>query len=282
MSSLQIRHLLATSIMAAGSLAMAPHAAHAGIITGSWDPEFGPYLPGLSWAARAEFYVPDTCSAQADGDYANAGACAGSVVNNAFLRLYDTAVADPNNFFEVSLNSSNTDFENNGASPGYQIFDIRVRSGQVVGVNASRADIAFFNSFLTPIFSFYTAQSSVNNIFGMTFSLAGPDIWCLGCDNVNGYPTGFNNGNPAVYASKAELEQFLVTYTDAGPPKLSDGLGNPIGARLDGEGNFLGLGTASSTSTVPEPGSLALALAALGALVGLGWRGRSERQPARP
>ena len=104
-----------------------------------------------------------------------------------------------------------------------------------------------------------------NNLFGMIFNLAGPEIECFHCDNVNGYPTGSINGNPSVYADKTQRDQFLITYTDTGAAKQTNGNGQALGARLDGAGNFLGLGTGQ----VPEPGSLGLALAALVACAGL-------------
>ncbi len=251
---------------------MAPGVAQAGLITGAWDPVFGSYLPGLSWQVQASFYVPDACINQGNGDYSTspAGLCAGVSVNSAYLRLYDTGLADPNDFFQLSANSTNIDFHfAGGVSPGYGVNNIRITNGQVVGFDAGRQDGGFLglNLYLTPVYGWYTTPASaVNNLFGMVFRLAGPEVECAFCDNVFGYPTGNNNGNPSVAADKAQLQQFLVSYNDNGTARLTDASGLPVGARLDGAGNYLGLGT-SATTPLPEPGGPALVLAALAALV---------------
>ena len=237
-------------------------AAQAGLVTGAWDPAFGAYLPGLSWQVQANFYVPDACANQADGDYAATGLCAGVAVNSAILRLYDTGLADPNNFLQINAHSTHIDFHNALPSPGYGVNNLRITSGQVVGFDAGRQDGPFLGlgQYLTPVYGWYTAPASaVNNLFGMTFRLDGPQIECYHCDNVNGYPSS----KPSVYADKTHLEQFLVTYNDSGAAKQTDANGRALGARLDGAGTFLGLSTAPRA--VPEPGALGLALAALGA-----------------
>lgn len=252
--------------LALSLIGLVPGAAQAGLVTGSWDPVFGSFLPGLSWAVQGVFYVPDSCSNQIDGDYLTTGLCAGVTVNNAKLRLYDTALADPNNFLQINANSTHIDFHTEPVSPGYGVKRVRVTSGQVVGFDAGRQDGSFLAAdlFLTPVYGWYSPPpSAANNLFGMVFRLDGPEIECYKCDAVVGYPTGSNNNNPSVFAVKTQLEQFLITYTDSGDPKQSDANGNPIGARLDGAGVFLGLSTADGT--VPEPGTLGLALAALAA-----------------
>ena len=243
-----------------------PGAAQAGLVTGAWDPAFGAYLPGLSWQVKANFYVPDACANQADGDYAATGLCAGVAVNSAILRLYDTGLADPNNFLQINANSTHIDFHNALPSPGYGVNNLRITSGQVVGFDAGRQDGPYLGLglYLTPVYGWYTAPASaVNNLFGMTFRLDGPQIECYHCDNVNGYPSS----KPSVYADKTHLEQFLVTYNDSGAAKQTDSNGRALGARLDGAGTFLGLST--TPSAVPEPGALGLALAALGACAAL-------------
>lgn len=240
--------------------------AQAGLVTGAWDPAFGAYLPGLSWQVKANFYVPDACANQADGDYAATGLCAGVAVNSAILRLYDTGLADPNNFLQINANSTHIDFHNALPSPGYGVNNLRITSGQVVGFDAGRQDGPYLGLglYLTPVYGWYTAPASaVNNLFGMTFRLDGPQVECYHCDNVNGYPSS----KPSVYADKTHLEQFLVTYNDSGAAKQTDSNGRALGARLDGAGTFLGLSTAPGA--VPEPGALGLALAALAACAAL-------------
>ena len=263
-----MHHSLSLSLrrasLALSLIGLLPGTAQAGLVTGAWDPGFGAYLPGLSWQVQASFYVPDACASQADGDYARTGVCAGVSVNSATLRLYDTGLADPNNFLQINANSTHIDF--NSGPPGYGVNNLRITGGQVVGFDAGRQDGPYLGLglYLTPVYGWYTAPvSAVNNLFGMVFRLDGPDIECNRCDNVTGYPSG----NPSVYADKTHLSQFLITYNDNGSAKQTNGNGDALGARLDGAGNFIGLGTAPGT--VPEPGALGLALAALGACAAL-------------
>ena len=252
--------------LALSLIGLLPGTAQAGLVTGAWDPDFGAFLPGLSWQVQANFYVPDACANQVDGDYASTGVCAGVSVNSATLRLYDTGLADPNNFLQINAHSTHIDFHNDPASPGYAVNKLRITAGQVVGFDAGRQDGPYLglNLYLTPVHPRYTAPvSAVNNLFGMVFRLNGPEIECFHCDNVTGNPSS----KPSVYADKTHLSQFLVTHNDDGSAKQTNSHGDALGARLDGAGNFIGLGT--SPSTVPEPGALGLALAALGACAAL-------------
>ena len=252
--------LLALGLLAHGS-------SHAGLVSGRWDPLFGPILPNLSWQVQANFIVPDACSNQADGVYSTTGLCAGVSVQNAWLRLFDAnLVANVNDFFGIDANSNIVDFQTDPVSIGYGAFKVRIANQQVVGIEAGRQDIP--STPLTPVYMGTSIPAAVNNIFGLIFTVNGPVVTCRGCDNVYGYPTGVGNGNPDVDAATTELDQFLVTFTDSGAPKLTDADGNPLGARLDGAGNLLGFAvdTSAVPVSVPEPGTAALALACLGAL----------------
>ena len=249
-------------------------AARAGVVTGAWDPAFGAFLPGLSYQVRASFSVPDACSNQGDGIFATLGnPCAGATVTSARLRLFDTALGDPNNFFQISANSFN--FELNPGNPppggGFGVLQVRVQNQQVVGLAAG---MQINLPLLTPpsmgTFNGVVA-AALNNSFGLHFGVNGPVVTCIECSQTG---LGATPGNPNVVSGTTGLTQFLVTFNDNGRPKAgTDVNGNPIGAVLDSNGVFLGLGT-SPNSVIPEPGSLGLALAALLALGAAGPRRR--------
>ncbi len=177
-----LRNSLPRALLSLAMAGLLPGAAQAGLVTGAWDPAFGSFLPGLSWSVQATFYVPDACIDQGDGDYAASGLCAGVTVDSAYLRLYDTGLADPNNFFQINPNSAHIDFHNDPSSPGYGVKNLRITSGQVVGFDAGRQDAGYLglDQFLTPIYGAYpTPASTVNNLFGMVFRLAGPGSTCM-------------------------------------------------------------------------------------------------------
>lgn len=91
------KSLLAASLAAAGMFgAAAP--AHALLVSGSWDPQFGfPFAgsewtlngggTGLGWSGIATFDIPGSC--------ANFAACAGSKLISATVNFYD--ISDPLN-----------------------------------------------------------------------------------------------------------------------------------------------------------------------------------------
>ena len=154
--------------------------AHAGLVTGAWDPAFGPFLPNLNWAVRAELLIPNGCSNQADGVYSTAsGACAASgiSVQNIWLRLYDTG-ADPNNFFG-----------NNGLTPpnsavwslgpfAWTFNNVRVAGQQIVGFDATGAVVAqTVVSVSSVLYSF--PGSAGGNLFSLAFMTNGPTLECL-------------------------------------------------------------------------------------------------------
>lgn len=228
--------------------------AQAGLVTGNWDPQFGPDLPGLSYQVRVTMSVPDACSAQSDGIYAtDAGACAGASMVSARLRLFDTANGDAANFEEINAFSNNADFHTIGGSVGYGIFAVRVEGGMVVGLQAGRIDQPppAQPPLLTPVLVGYVGLGpTLANFFGMMFDTNGPQVFCDDC-----------NGGADVFALTDDAEGFVVTYTDGGAPKFADANGNAIGAVLDGDGVVTGL------RAVPLPGTLALMAAGLGVLL---------------
>lgn len=255
--------LIRRGIAAVGLASAAIGSAHAGLVTGSWDPSFGPTLPNLSYQVQVTFYVPDACSAQVDGIYVtSAGACVGASMVSARLRLFDTTLGDPNNFFEVNVNSNNADFHTILGSVGYGVFELRVQAGMVVGLQAGRGDLPppIQPPLLTPVLVGYAGLApTLANFFGMVFDLTGPQVYCQGC-----------NGGGDVYAETDNLEGFMTTYNDDGSAKFVDGNGRAIGALLNNVGEVVGF-----SSGVPLPGTLALLLAAVLGMGRVRWRALS-------
>lgn len=242
---------------------MAIGTAQAGLVTGSWDPSFGPALPNLSYQVQVTFYVPDACSAQVDGIYVtSAGACVGTSMVSARLRLFDSTLGDPNNFFEVNANSNNADHHTIMGSVGYGVFELRVQGGMVVGLQAGRGDLPppIQPPLLAPVLVGYVGLApTLANFFGMVFDLTGPEVYCQAC-----------NGGGDVYAQTGDMEGFITTYNDDGSAKFTDGNGRAIGAVLNNVGEVVGL-----SAGVSLPGTLALLLA--GGLAALGTARKRRR-----
>jgi hypothetical protein len=260
------------------TLAVGVHGgAQAGLITGDWDPQFGSTLPGLNWTVHAELLVPNACSTQGDGTFTtSSGNCAGTVVQGVFLRMYNDGYT-ANDWGDLSTYSSDPPYAatwaicdssvsanpyymarcNGNFSTPYSATDIRVASGNVVGLNSGAAPTTFITSVVTMMGTESWPSTANFNQFQLYFTATGPVLTCLAC----------NDGDDTV-ADTTDLTQFLITYNsnDTSEPKFTDEQGNALGAVLDGEGTYLRQATG-----VPEPGALALVLAALTAV---GWSRR--------
>lgn len=239
------------------SLALFAHgAAHAGLVSGAWDPQFGAFLPNLSWEVKGNFLVPNGCSAQADGTYlTSAGACAGASILSVDLKMFNTN--DPSMSGTWNLGPS---FIGSGG-----LSQVRVQSGAVVGfdtVGTAFPQSLIFDAGNNSFFSIPPAAEG--NLFSLELGVLGPTLTCLHCRASLNDP--INNLAPDVVSSIEGLTQFLVTFTseDTSTPKFTDANGAALGARLDQNGAFVALETAAG-NRVPEPGTLALALAALAA-----------------
>ena len=240
-----------------------PLGAQAGLVTGNWDPAFGPFLPGLSYQVQAVWDVPDACrQLLGDGIFSTVGGpCSGATVVSAKLRLYDTGLGDPTDFNQNNANSFN--FEMNPLNPpvggAFGITQVRVLSQQVLGVDAGQ--FSNLPALTSPTSANFTGvvANALNNSFGLHFGVNGPVVTCFDCSNLGGGPVP---DNPDILAGTAGLTQVLTTFTDRGRPALVDDNGNTLGVLLDENGVFVR--QVVTTTAVPEPGSLALVLAALG------------------
>lgn len=261
-----VTRFLRRALAAACLVGLAPGAAHAGLVTGEWDPQFGSFLPGLSWQARASLLVPNACSAQADGIYTTAsGPC--QIVGNPFvsvwLRMFDTGFADPNNFFEANVgpivHTANWNFMGSITS----VSNVRVASGQVVGFTSNpgfaQTVVCVALCFTSPVLESWPSEAG-GNVFRLDFDTDGPNLTCLACRTNINLPAGTVD----VASTAADLTQFLVTYNDdpGATPKFTDTQGNALGARLNNVGEYLGQFTTPG-GPVPEPGALLLAMTAL-------------------
>ena len=86
------RSFLSTSLFAAAALFGGVAPAHAALYSGSWDPAYGPFFPGLGWSASAVFDVPDSCLALGSGNNIPiSGGCAGFSVVSGEVDLYNIA-----------------------------------------------------------------------------------------------------------------------------------------------------------------------------------------------
>lgn len=251
-------------------------AAHAGLVTGAWDPQFGAFLPGLSWQVRAEVLVPGACANQADGVYSTtSGLCNDGNVNGLTftqvrVRFFDTGLADASNFDEVSSHSGIFTMTS-AFSNALTASQVRVQGGQVVGFQSDSAFLQTYSCCDGNGGNFSAIASAEGNLFQFFLTPSGPQLVCLGCASslavMNSDP-GNTAHRPNVVSGSSDLQQFLVTYTsnDTSAPKYADANGIALGARLDNTGSYLGRSASAQGNIVPAPGSLLLVLPALAAL----------------
>ena len=274
-------------------------AAHAGLVTGDWDPLFGAPLNNMSWQVKAEVLVPDACTNQPDGVYstAAAGPCNGAnpatfKVLAVWLRLFDTGLANAGDFFTSTAHSNYFAWCDvaKAADPHcyntgnfFSASSVRVAAGQIVGFDTGSQFGQTFSCFApcnNDALFFSAIPSAEGNLFGLKLTTNGPELTCKNCaptfaDSLADYHAGGNPARPDVKSTNAGLQQFLITNVSNGnggqTPKFTDANGNPLGALLNSTGTYLGQST-SIGAAIPEPSALALALVALVAMSAFGRR----------
>jgi len=288
---------LKTAALSLGLLLQAP--AHAGLITGSWDPEFGLALPGLSWSAYAELTASDACTAAVGNQAVGSGTgspCADAKVNAVFLQLYNTTssaaldwskpasyISDPPDSAtfavcdsSVSGDPSYTDRCNNNFGDYFNLSKLRIEGGNVVGLESSVGAL-FAALEYEPPFDLLSSlvwpslESPANRRLFRAPSLpssANKNLFSLNF-TLNGPELWCELCNRSLSRVQSEtdgLRQFLVTYdsNDTSTPKFTDSTGKALGVVLDENGKVLGRSTSINGQLVPEPAGLALVLTALG------------------
>ena len=259
------KHALGTLALAAAVACGGPHGrAEAAFVVVNVDPVFGPDRPNLGWRASGAMYVPDSCknaaSAFASGPVTlmmySDHLCDGAHLENVKVEFYDTRDARQATI-ETLLLGNYVEDTGTGAYGGtagqitQSLVDITFDAGQVV-------------AFSTTDSYFYSAASA----------LAAPVP-------STDYALGLNLALPAerpslvapLSGTVSSSDTYLLSRNDYGTAQ-SNSETITLSSYIS-DADFNG---------VPEPGSLALALAGLGAAGWLGGRkarsGRSGRSGA--
>jgi hypothetical protein len=213
-------------------------AANAGNVRLAWDPPFGPAYPNLGFAGVAEMQYPDACLSVNNTvvdpatDPCNAGSPPDEIAfTSVFLDLYDL-IADPT----MSLTpAQHLDFI--GSTTSSTIQNIIVGGNRIIGVN-------------TFIFGPETTDGPADGL------PSGEDVWLQ-------FQTSFS------FVIGCEFNCLEVgdptAFMFVRPPSGYEG---PTELCPDGDGNTTcvrSVGAHIDITTVPEPGSMALLIAAMGA-----------------
>jgi hypothetical protein len=208
--------------------------ANAASYVGSWDPAFGSAFPNLGWRGEAVFVIPDACLA-VDGIYTNGSTCAngGLQITSAVVEFYNLS-APPAIGSPIGQNVTGVLDTLYFVQPSLTI-TMDVRGGELFGV------IGTFLTFDTSSIPLVTAMGY--NGASATFGLGFRDD-PLFSGNAYYAQMGWTQDRPC---------RFFVHCTKFGKSDLQNSSG----------GSFL---TFERILAVPEPGSLALLLPAIGML----------------
>ncbi len=245
---LRIRKPLKTAMLATVAACLLAQTASAAVYVIRKDPAYGSAFPDLGWRASAELFVSDTCLSSVGlglvtvtlGSGLVPTGCGASQINNTQLEFYNVANI-PTTLETVAVGSYVADSlpAGSGMDLSQELLTLTFLGGEVLDFETSYSDPALVN----PADGGYgNIAGGANTFFALNLSL-----------NVVGAGDGKDGG--------------LRSFT-------KDGL-----AYFEISG---GASTVQSTDTlirrVPEPGTLALALAALAGAFSLGRR-RSRRAP---
>ena len=221
---------LATALLFSG-------AAHAAIYTGSWDPNYGPSLPFLGFRGQASFFVPDACL--------GGGPNAGTFVSNG-----NACSAGQMSMLSAQV----TFYDNRPAGPQETLFYVPPQPA--------------FN----PVFGVFIAFNPLtgrNDVMGASTDWVGPRTPTLAA--AGGFSFFLEFGPellPAVEAPPTESGLAFtsaLTAADYQTARLATAIcDGPCFPNTNNVSNP-GLVRFTQVNPVPEPGSLALALIALGA-----------------
>ena len=258
----RIRTIFQASVLCAAALF---GSAQAAVYTGSWDPSYGAPFPNLGWRGSVTVETPDGC-----------GTIGGTLVAcaNGPMRITSGMVE----FYDYGLDKD---------GPWFATVDFSTLAGQQSVLSAMEFDgvgrlIGITGAFLMP---WKPDLSPVKNVsygddtyFWLAFN-GGPQMFHVTCSN---------DSVGSLKTNGAEVLSFLTGGT------MDGGVGGWINSNYNGQygrvessgwnsddkGNggtgplaWTAGGFTQQVNDVPEPGSLALALSALGA----GWLVRRRR-----
>jgi hypothetical protein len=247
--NLTFRRVIAAAVASAAAFLVGT-SAHAATVATIWDPVFGGTLNGdLAWSGQAQFSVPDDCLLNADTS-------AGSKF------VFDTPAA-PNGDCNMRLESATVTLYHESVGPG-TFETVIFPSRSLVGTGVDGMEVAKING-LNAVVGIRTRNYEFEAATpGTSFSPTG-ELWMW---------WAMPDGIDPVYGSTSDVcvneeTQFRGPCNPNDPQYDSNPA--PIALLTTCYDRF---GCVTSSETIPEPGTLGLALGALGA----GWLARRRKK----
>lgn len=221
--------------------ALAP--AHAGLVTGNYDPPFGPSLPDLSYKGSYSYAVADGCAGNGSG------------------QKWLISCGTPTISVAMSLTLFRTNDPSDSITKNFtmQAFALELLNGFAVGFYALPTPV--MTDFIGPA---YTGGKG----FSLTYWGLAPRLYSFDPCTPSGWSCPLGWTNPTL-AELGGFESTIYHSDDQGNGKLGkDANGDDIGYLVSFNGNrSFSIEPTSSAAVVPEPQGLALTLAGLAALV---------------